>query len=60
MAGMSEDEIYKYAYELLTGDKVKIVDAKPSFKAFKKAKAQDSNMNMKYSSNNDEIFTHIK
>lgn len=60
MSGMSEDEIYKYAYELLTGDKVKIVDAKPSFKAFKKAKAQDSNMNMKYSSNNDEIFTHIK
>lgn len=37
MAGMSEDEIYKYAYEVLTGDKVKVQDAKPSFKAYMKA-----------------------
>lgn len=37
MAGMSEDEIYQYAYEVLTGDKVKVSDAKPSFKAYIKA-----------------------
>lgn len=37
MAGMSEDEIYKYAYEVLTGEKVKVQDAKPSFKAYMKA-----------------------
>ena len=37
MAGMSEDEIYQYAYEVLTGDKVKVSDAKPSFKAYMKA-----------------------
>lgn len=37
MAGMSESEIYQYAYEVLTGEKVKTADAKPSFKAYMKA-----------------------
>lgn len=37
MAGMSESEIYQYAYEVLTGEKVKTADAKPSFKAYVKA-----------------------
>ena len=37
MAGMSSDEIYQYAYEVLTGDKVRVSDAKPSFKAYIKA-----------------------
>ena len=37
MAGMSESEIYQYAYEVLTGEKVKTADAKPSFKAYIKA-----------------------
>ena len=38
MAGMSESEIYQYAYEVLTGEKVKTADAKPSFKAYMKAR----------------------
>ena len=37
MTGMSSDEIYQYAYEVLTGDKVRVSDAKPSFKAYIKA-----------------------
>ena len=37
MAGMSESEIYQYAYEVLTGEKVRVSDAKPSFKAYMKA-----------------------
>ncbi len=37
MAGLSADEIYQYAYEVLTGDKVRVSDAKPSFKAYIKA-----------------------
>ena len=37
MAGLSADEIYQYAYEVLTGEKVKTADAKPSFKAYMKA-----------------------
>ena len=37
MAGMSESEIYQYAYEVLTSEKVKTADAKPSFKAYMKA-----------------------
>lgn len=61
MAGMSEDEIYKYAYEILTGDKVKVQDAKPSFKAYMKAKTSDSSFGgQTYDSSADELFTHIK
>lgn len=61
MAGMSEDEIYKYAYEVLTGDKVKVQDAKPSFKAYMKAKTSDSSFGgQTYDSSADELFTHIK
>ena len=37
MAGMSESEIYQYAYKVLTGEKVRVSDAKPSFKAYMKA-----------------------
>lgn len=37
MAGMSESEIYQYAYEVLTGEKVAVQDSKPSFKAYMKA-----------------------
>ena len=37
MTGLSADEIYQYAYEVLTGDKVRVSDAKPSFKAYIKA-----------------------
>lgn len=37
MAGMSESEIYQYAYEVLTGEKVRVSDAKASFKAYMKA-----------------------
>ena len=37
MTGLSADEIYQYAYEVLTGEKVKTADAKPSFKAYIKA-----------------------
>lgn len=61
MAGMSEDEIYKYAYEVLTGEKVKVQDAKPSFKAYMKAKTSDSSFaGQTYDSSDDELFTHIK
>ena len=61
MAGMSEDEIYKYAYEVLTGDKIRVQDAKPSFKAYMKAKTSDSSFaGQTYDSSADEIFTHIK
>lgn len=61
MAGMSEDEIYKYAYEVLTGEKVKVQDAKPSFKAYMKAKTSDSGFaGQTYDSSDDELFTHIK
>lgn len=59
MAGMSESEIYQYAYEVLTGEKVRTEDAKPSFKAYMKAKVQDSSF--KYESSNDsEFFDYIK
>lgn len=37
MTGLSADEIYQYAYEVLTGEKVRVSDAKPSFKAYIKA-----------------------
>ena len=60
MAGMSESEIYQYAYEVLTGEKVKTADAKPSFKAYMKARVQDSSININYSNTADEFFTHIK
>lgn len=60
MAGMSESEIYQYAYEVLTGEKVKTADAKPSFKAYMKARVQDSSMNINYSNTADDFFTHIK
>ncbi len=61
MAGMSEDEIYKYAYEVLTGDKIRVQDAKPSFKAYMKAKTSDSSFaGQTYDNSADEIFTHIK
>lgn len=60
MAGMSESEIYQYAYGVLTGEKVKIEDAKPSFKAYMKARVQDSSMNINYSNTADDFFTHIK
>ncbi len=61
MAGMSEDEIYKYAYEVLTGDKVKVQDAKASWKAYMKAKTSDSSFaGQTYDNSADEIFTHIK
>ena len=59
MAGMSESEIYQYAYEVLTSEKVKTADAKPSFKAYVKARVQDSGF--KYESSNDsEFFDYIK
>ena len=59
MAGMSESEIYQYAYEVLTGEKVKTADAKPSFKAYMKARVQDSSF--KYESGSDsEFFDYIK
>lgn len=59
MAGMSESEIYQYAYEVLTSEKVKTADAKPSFKAYVKARVQDSSF--KYESSNDsEFFDYIK
>lgn len=59
MAGMSESEIYQYAYEVLTSEKVKTADAKPSFKAYMKAKVQDNSF--KYESINDsEFFDYIK
>ena len=60
MAGMSESEIYQYAYEVLTSEKVKTADAKPSFKAYVKARVQDSSMNINYSNTADDFFTHIK
>ena len=60
MAGMSESEIYQYAYEVLTGEKVRVSDAKPSFKAYMKARVQDSSMNINYSNTADDFFTHIK
>lgn len=60
MAGMSSDEIYQYAYEVLTSEKVKTADAKPSFKAYMKARVQDSSFNINYSNTADEFFTHIK
>ena len=60
MAGISESEIYQYAYEVLTGEKVKTADAKPSFKAYMKARVQDSSININYSNTADEFFTHIK
>ena len=60
MAGMSESEIYQYAYEVLTGEKVRVSDAKPSFKAYMKARVQDSSININYSNTADEFFTHIK
>lgn len=60
MAGMSESEIYQYAYEVLTGEKVRVSDAKPSFKAYMKAKVQDSSININYSNTADDFFTHIK
>lgn len=60
MAGMSESEIYQYAYEVLTSEKVKTADAKPSFKAYVKARVQDSSFNINYSNTADEFFTHIK
>ena len=60
MAGMSESEIYQYAYEVLTSEKVKTADAKPSFKAYMKARVQDSSFNINYSNTADEFFTHIK
>ncbi len=59
MAGMSESEIYQYAYEVLTGEKVRVSDAKPSFKAYMKARVQDSGF--KYESGSDsEFFDYIK
>ena len=59
MAGMSESEIYQYAYEVLTGEKVKTADAKPSFKAYMKARVQDSSI--KYESGSDsDFFDYIK
>lgn len=59
MAGMSESEIYQYAYEVLTGEKVRVSDAKPSFKAYMKARVQDSSF--KYESGSDsEFFDYIK
>lgn len=59
MAGMSESEIYQYAYEVLTSEKVRTADAKPSFKAYMKARVQDSSF--KYESSNDsEFFDYIK
>lgn len=59
MAGLSADEIYQYAYEVLTGEKVKTADAKPSFKAYMKAKVQDSSF--KYESGSDcDFFDYIK
>lgn len=61
MAGMSESEIYQYAYEVLTGEKVKTADAKPSFKAYMKARVQDSSF--KYNSNDNtdsDYFDYIK
>lgn len=60
MAGMSESEIYQYAYEVLTGEKVRVSDAKPSFKAYMKARVQDSSININYSNTADDFFTHIK
>lgn len=59
IAGMSESEIYQYAYEVLTGEKVKTADAKPSFKAYMKARVQDSSFKYK-SSNDSEFFDYIK
>lgn len=36
MAGMSESEIYQYAYEVVSGERVRVSDAKASFKAYVK------------------------
>lgn len=36
MAGMSSDEIYQYAYEVVSGERVRVSDAKASFKAYVK------------------------
>ena len=59
MAGMSESEIYQYAYEVVSGERVRVSDAKASFKAYMKARVQDSSF--KYESSNDsEFFDYIK
>ena len=36
MAGMSSDKIYQYAYEVVSGERVRVSDAKASFKAYVK------------------------
>ncbi len=59
MNGMSKEEIYQYAYEMLTGEKVKVGDAMPSWKAYMKAKVADNSYNQKII-DNDDLFTHIK
>lgn len=55
--GMNEDEIYQYGYNILTGEKVPTNDAKPSFKAYVKAKVND---NLMTSQNDDDFFDYIK
>lgn len=61
MSGMSADNIYQYGYKILSGENIRVEDAKASWKAYMKAKTLDSSFaGHSYNSSADEIFTHIK
>lgn len=61
MSGMSADNIYQYGYKILSGENIRVEDAKASWKAYMKAKTSDSSFaGQTYDNSADEIFTHIK
>ncbi len=61
MSGMSADNIYQYGYKILSGENIRVEDAKASWKAYMKAKVLDnrsfSGMGADLES---ELFPHIK
>ena len=61
MSGMSDDDIYQYGYKTLSGENVKVEDAKASWKAYMKAKVLDNRSFSGIGADiEDELFPHIK
>ncbi len=61
MSGMSADNIYQYGYKILSGENIRVEDAKASWKAYMKAKVLDNRSFSGMGADLErELFPHIK
>lgn len=61
MSGMSADNIYQYGYKILSGENIRVEDAKASWKAYMKAKVLDNRSFSGMGADlENELFPHIK